>query len=328
MPKLKKKTVIIFILAVILLYVIVEVIPPLTGALASTEVLEYGKLKVSDIEDCWIVRDETVYKAPETGTMKVYAGEGTLIKRGSRILDLTSKNSDSKTIGSEGSSAYKGFRNRLGDAMVAEKDGKSDRKGLFSFYVDGYESYLTPGRIKKLTESEIKSVTKKPESLERTDATKGDPIFKIADNSAWYLVCWIDEEKIARFEKNKQVSVRLPGGTIEAKVDQVNEAGSKWQLVLKTNRYYKNFMKNRSFEAEIVTTDLEGLLISNDCLVMKDKKTGCYVKDRTGEYKFREVQTLATDGEKTMVTETQFFDEKGNPVMTVKAYDEVKKDPD
>ena len=89
MPKLKKKTILIFILIVIALYVIVEVIPPLTGALASTEVLEYGKLKVSSTEDCWIVRDETVYKTPETGTMKIYAAESTLIKRGSRILDLT-----------------------------------------------------------------------------------------------------------------------------------------------------------------------------------------------------------------------------------------------
>ena len=32
-----------------------------------------------------------------------------------------------------------------------------------------------------------------------------------------------------------------------------------------------------------------------------------------------------TDGKMTLVTEKQFFDKKGKPVNTVKAYDEVKR---
>lgn len=330
MPKLKKKTILIFILIVIALYVIVEVIPPLTGALASTEVLEYGKLKVSSTEDCWIVRDETVYKADRTSGIKVFAGEGTLIKKGSTVMQYTSskkESEDSNESGDEGSSAYKEFRDRLGDDMVAEKDGKSDRKGLFSFYIDGYESYLTPDRINKFKEDEMLNIGSVPEKVERSSAAKGDPIFKIADNSIWYLVCWIDEGEIARFEKDKQVKVKLEDSTIEAKVDRIKQAGDKWFLVLSTNRYYKDFLKLRRLEAEIISTDMKGLLISNDCLIMKGKKAGCYVKTPAGDYVFKEVQTLATDGDKTLVTETEFFDDKGKPVSTVKAYDEVKRDP-
>ena len=273
MPKLKKKTILIFILIVIALYVIVEVIPPLTGALASTEVLEYGKLKVSSTEDCWIVRDETVYKADRTSGIKVFAGEGTLIKKGSKVMQYTSskeESEDSNESGDEGSV---------------------------------------------------------PEKVERSSAAKGDPIFKIADNSIWYLVCWIDEGEIARFEKDKQVKVKLEDSTIEAKVDRIKQAGDKWFLVLSTNRYYKDFLKLRRLEAEIISTDMKGLLISNDCLIMKGKKAGCYVKTPAGDYVFKEVQTLATDGDKTLVTETEFFDDKGKPVSTVKAYDEVKRDP-
>ena len=60
---------------------------------------------------------------------------------------------------------------------------------------------------------------------------------------------------------------------------------------------------------------------------MKGTKAGCYVKTPAGDYVFKEVQTLATDGDKTLVTETEFFDDKGKPVSTVKAYDEVKRDP-
>ena len=238
MPKLKKKTIIIFILIVIALYVIVEVIPPLTGALASTEVLEYGKLKVSSVEDCWIVRDETVYKADRTGGIKVFSGEGTLIKKGSKVMRYDSSADENKGD-DEGSSSYKEFRDRLGDDMIAEKDGKSDRKGLFSFYIDGYESYLTPDKINKLKEDELLNIGSVPEKVERSSAAKGDPIFKIADNSVWYLVCWIDEGEIARFEKDKHVKVKLEDSTIEAKVDRIKQAGDKWFLVLSTNRYFR-----------------------------------------------------------------------------------------
>lgn len=327
MPKLKRKTIIIFILVVIALYVITEVIPPLTGALASTEVLEYGKLKVSSVEDCWIVRDETVYKADRTGDIKISAGEGTLIKKGARILeykDQKEENAEKK----KGSSAYKDLIDRLGDAMVAEKDGKSDRKGLFTYYVDGYEGFLTPDKLKKLKENEMMSISGVPESLERTSADAGDPIYKIADNSLWYLVCWIDEGDIARFEKDKLVKVKMPEGTIEAKVYYLRQDGEKWLLILSTNRYYKDYLKVRKVESEIISTDMEGLLISNDCLIMKGKTVGCYVKTPAGDYVFKEVQTLATDGSKTLVSEVEFFDEKGKPVSTVKAYDEVKRDPE
>jgi hypothetical protein len=37
---------------------------------------------------------------------------------------------------------------------------------------------------------------------------------------------------------------------------------------------------------------------------------------------------INTDGSKTLVSEVEFFDEKGKPVSTVKAYDEVKRDPE
>lgn len=328
MAKPKKKTILLFIFLVVILYLIVEVIPPLTGALASTEVLEYGRLKVSDECECWIIRDETVYKAAQTGTVKIYTGEGTLVKKGVKLMDFTPSEGGGKKKKEEGDSRFREMKDRLGDSMVTDNDQTSQRKGLFSMYMDGYESYLSPDNMNKLSESELKQVTKTPESLERTGVIKGDPVYKIADNSRWYLICWVEEGKIARYEKNKQVKIKLPKGTIEAKVYSTNKEGNKWQLILSTNRYYKDFLKERKLNAEIITTDMEGLLVTNDCLAMKDKKVGCYVRNTAGDYTFKEVQTLATDGEKTLVTETEFFDKKGNPVNTVKAYDEVKRDPE
>lgn len=328
MPKLKKRTIILFILAVILMYVLVEVLPRVGGALADTEIIEYGKLRVSDDVEGWIVRDETVYKASGTGNIKVFTDEGTLVKKGSKLMDFKEapkKTDQVKEESDDGTSRYKDLIKRLGDGLVFEKKQKSGRKGIFSQYVDGYESTFTPKTMKDLSESDYKQADTPPENLARETVTKGDPVYKIADNSAWYIVCWIDEEDISKYEKGKIVSVRPDKGKFDASVNDIKSDDGKWRVILKTNRYYSEFMKSRLLRAKIVTTDSEGLLISNDCLTTKDKKVGCYVKNTAGDYVFREVQTLGTDGKKTLVTEKEFFDKKGKAVKTVRAYDEVKR---
>ena len=328
MPKLKKSTIIIFILAVIVMYVLVEVLPRVGGALASTEVIEYGKLRVSDEVTGYIVRSETVYSAAETGSVKVFTDEGTLVKKGSKLMDFKKapeKADQVKEESDKGTSEYKDIIKRLGDALVPDKNQKSGRKGIFSLYIDGFEGAFTPKTINELDESDFSQADQPPESLKRENVTKGDPIYKIADNSKWYIVFWIDEEDISKYEKGKTVSVRPDDGKFDATVDNIKSDNGQWKVILRTNRYYKGFMKHRILETKIVTTDSEGLLVSNDCLTTKNKKVGCYVKNTAGDYVFKEVQTLGTDGKKTLVTEKEFFDKKGKAVKTVRAYDEVKR---
>ena len=89
MPKLRKKTIYTFILVVVALYVVIAVIPAVTGKLTRTEAVTYGELKVSDDVTCYIVRDETVYLAKSAGTMSFKVKEGELVKRGAEVM-LTS----------------------------------------------------------------------------------------------------------------------------------------------------------------------------------------------------------------------------------------------
>lgn len=328
MPKLKKKTIIIFILAVILMYVVVEVLPRVGGALADTEIIEYGKLKVSDEVKLYIVRSETVYKAAEDGEIKVFTDEGTLVKKGSKVLDFKQapkKNDQVKEDSDKGSAVNKDIVKRLGDSMEVANVNKTGRKGIFSRYVDGYEAMLTPKSMNKLKEGDYDKVNSEPEQLDGTVVEKGDPIYKIADNSMWYMVFWIDEDDISKYETEKQLTVKLGKSKVPATVHKVIAEDRKFRIVLRTNRYYNDFMKKRVTEADIITTDSEGLLISNDCLTMKNKEVGCYVKNTAGDYVFTRVQILGTDGKKTLVTEKEYFDKNGKPVNTVKAYDEVKR---
>ena len=329
MARLSKKTIVIFILLVVALYVVIEVVPSVTGALTGTETLEYGELKVSVPVNGWIVRDETVYNASKDGKMKGFADEGTLVKRGSKVVDftVTDDGEEIDTNGDEAGAKYKGIRERLGDDLIADKNQKAQRKGIFSCYIDGYENLLTPGNVKKLTTTDVNGIDDQPKDLKREKARAGEPIYKIADNSSWLMLFWIDDKDVGKFEKGNPVKIAFEDDVIEAKVNSVDQDAKRWRVSVSTSRYYKDLMKLRSAKVEIVTTDREGLLISNKCLTTKDGKVGCYVKTTTGEYIFREVQTLATDGAKTLVTETQFFDKDGQVVDTVKAYDEVLTNP-
>ncbi len=326
MARLNKKTVVIFILLVVALYIVIEIIPRVTGALTGTETLEYGQLKVEVPVNAWVARDETVYKATKSGSMKGFADEGTLVKRGSKVVDFTVSEKSSEDQ-DDGGKRYKGMIQRLGDDLKEDKNQKAQRKGLFSCYIDGYESILSPDGLSKLEYSDVKGIDKQPKDLKRKKAIAGEPIYKIADNSQWYLVFWIEDNDISKFEKGASVKIAFEDDDVEAKVYSIDQDGDRYRTVVSTNRYYKDLMKIRTADVNIVTTDMEGLLISNKCLTTKKKKVGCYVKTTTGEYVFREVQTLATDGDKTLVTETQFFDEDGNTVNTVKAYDEVLTNP-
>ena len=328
MAKLNRKTVVIFVLLVVALYIVIEVVPRVTGALTGTEILEYGELRVSVPVEAWIVRDETCYKAAKDGTMKGFVEEGSLVKRGSKVVDFTAseKGGEGDDIHDSGAK-YKGIRERLGKELIEDTDQKAQRKGIFSCYIDGYEALLNPGNMRKVAYSDVKGIDSAPKDLKRKRAHAGEPIYKIADNSQWYLLCWIESDDINNFEKGRSVKIAFEDATVDASVYSIDQDGDRYRIVVATNRYYKDLMKIRACNAEIVTTDMEGLLISNRCLTTQKKKVGCYVKTTTGEYVFREVKTLASDGEKTVVAETQFFNEDGEPVNTVKAYDEVLTDP-
>mgnify|MGYP000966106603 CR=1 FL=1 len=89
MPKPKKRTISVFILAAIALYIVIGVIPTLTGALTRTEILEYGDLKARHEIKCWIIRSETVYSVASSGIVEYKSDEGTLLRKGAKVLEFT-----------------------------------------------------------------------------------------------------------------------------------------------------------------------------------------------------------------------------------------------
>ena len=72
MSKFRKKPILIFVIALIALYIIIYIIPKVTGALVSSYTVEYGELKVADETQGYLVRDEQVYVSAASGKANRY----------------------------------------------------------------------------------------------------------------------------------------------------------------------------------------------------------------------------------------------------------------
>jgi putative membrane fusion protein len=329
MPKPKKRTIYIFVIALVTLYVVIEIIPFLTGAFTRTEILSYGQIKVEQEVVCYLVRSETVYSAPASGSLKYKFEEGSLIKRGAKVLTF-----DKDPSGDSGeedllkNSEYKEIIARLGDKLVTDSNSTAASRGIFSTYIDGYEAVFTPDGMEQMKYEDVSGVSMKPTDVLRATTLRGEPIYKIADNSSWHMIFWIDNHEAGKFEVGNNVTVALPDGDVKAAISKLVADEDKFMVVLTTNRYYKSFASQRKVEATVMMVDQRGLLVSNSSLTTKDGIVGVYIKNTIGEFVFKPVRTVATDGEKTLVLEDVYYDEKGQPIETVNVYDEVLKKPE
>lgn len=328
MAKKNRRYVYIFILVLIALYVIIYVIPRVTGAFETTEILRSGSLQGTEDTVCYFVRDEQVYTAGAAGTLKYRIKEGTHIRRGTKVAALTQeKKNTSKTDKNENQSKYSEIINRLSDGVIRTTDCKSQSSGIVSYYVDGYENFFTPDRIENLKHEDVKDLKVEAEDTVRKSALEQEPIFKISDNDNWYLVCWVEVASVARYETGNSVTIQLAEGDIKATIQNIIEAGDEWKIIFRSNRYYEGFSKSRVEEARIVTEDYNGLIAENNSITTRDGQPGVMVRRTDGDYTFTRVQILARAGEYSVLKENSFTDEEGNTVNTVKVYDEILKKP-
>ena len=326
MPKLKRKTIVIYILAIIVLYLIIAVIPSITDALTATETVHYGKLTVKDQVTGVVVRDETVYTAGVSGTVDFRLKEGDVITKGTRVLDIKEVDGEENNASSP-SGKYSDIIASLDKDTIEDDKGISQRRGKYSHYADGYENFYTPSSMKKITASDMKNHGNDSVDLRRKEVIKGEPVYRVADNKSWYVLCWLDENSAGKYKKGNNVKLQMPDGWVKASVYDIAREGHQWKLILRSSGYCKNWEKIRVAEMSIVTADSEGLIISSKSLTTKNGQVGVYVRSTTEDYVFTPVQVLGTDGKNTMVSESAYYDKKGNSVHTVEIYDEVLKNP-
>lgn len=386
----------LFFMTLIILFIIIYVFPNVTGALKKTEIIEYGSLQVTDHVTAYIVRNETVYFANKSGTIHYYIPEGEQVRKGTKILDITSGGSSDKESNYRKLmgriSKFNGGESLFNDdikkiktqiaklendrtaalnageeeqaarieqqiqrlnqkeeyiqatdqsakeeiikqnksinrAGVMPEDYVSQSNGVISYYIDGYESEFSPESMTLLSREKVRGLNIDVQNVTRETTLAKEPLYKVVDNKKWYAVFWVAPENIVKYEKGKKATINLPLGQVEGKISDIIDDEGQWLVIMEFNRYYEEFDQIRKVDAEVITSDYSGLIIRNESITSKDGQPGVYVRDKSGEYVFKPVKIITSDGEWSLVEVSYYYTKDGARVDTVNIYDEILKKP-
>jgi len=320
MTNKKKLAAMLFILACILLYTVIYVIPGVTGALKKTEIINYGELTVTDDIICYLVRNEKIYLSDANGDINYYYEEGEHVRRGTKILDIQKKN-----VG-EPKNEYEAILEKSGSAVGTQENDITSFNGIVSYFIDGYEDYFTIEKMEKLKYDKVSKLDIEAINLTRKETFVNEPIYKICDNSTWYVIGWVENGNVSKYVIGENVKIKLPKGEIAGSIENIIEDEDKWLIIMKTDMYYEEFGKMRSGEATITTANASGIIIKNESITTDENgNIGVYVKKKNKDYEFKPIKVINTDGEISAVEVSFFYDEKGNEIKTVDVYDEILK---
>jgi hypothetical protein len=84
------------------------------------------------------------------------------------------------------------------------------KAGIVSYRIDGYETVLTPGRIKELSPDELQRIIKSTSdgSGETGGVKTGEPFVKIIRGTDIYLAAEISPERADTFEEGGSIKLR------------------------------------------------------------------------------------------------------------------------
>lgn len=202
--------------------------------------------------------------------------------------------------------------------------------GYVSYIIDGYEAELNPLTMTLLNKDKVSKIDDSNKNLKRSMTLKHEPLFKIVDNTGWYVTFWIDESDMGKYNVGNEVELVLDDAQLNAKVDSVIDSDGDIQVILKSTEYYENLPTLRKMNIEVVTSDSSGLIIKNSFLASEDDMTGVYVRDIDGSVEFTPVKVKSTDGEYSIVESGYFtvYDketELTEQYKTVNVFDEIVK---
>lgn len=320
--KKTKRTIFIYLAIVLILYIVVEVLPEVTDIFETTQTLEPGTLRLSYETTGYLIKDESVGVAAESGDIQYLVSVGTAVKKGYPVVEITPDGRD------RDSSRFSEYMDRLKGFEGLSEESSSPVSGVFSLTIDGYEDYFTPDNMEKVKRETVESLSFDSVNLERDSVVKGEPVYKVSTDDNWYVLCWVDRKTAEMYTEGRNVSLELPDGAVDARVHSVSSDGEDYRVIFYLDVYYESFAESRAVDMSIVTSDNEGLIVDNRCIVKKDGHEGVYVVDKNGDYTFTRISVISTDGNESVIEDATFIDEDGQQVYTVDVYDEVLKHPD
>ena len=175
------------------------------------------------------------------------------------------------------------------------------REGVVSFYIDGYESDLTPANLKTLSIADVRAVLA-GNNLETTRQTKNNGIYRIVDQDHWYVAVLANGNTWTPMVGQDNYYMQMEGFddlSFTASVYSVQKEGDTTLAVFEVKDPMGPLIYRRSGKAQFSIT-LTGLSVRTEALYNENGQVGVWVYDVPGGT-FVPVEVLSTDGNIAMI---------------------------
>ena len=214
-----------------------------------------------------IIREETVYTAPEAGYVKLLAREGKRVAYGEEIARL-----NNRTI-------------------------YNHHAGLLSYAVDGLEEVLTFSSINNMTVDKYRSYKRNfKQNFNNDYIRKGQALFRIINNNNMYLIIPCDKEEIRRYRLMETVFIEIDepdNKLVEANIIDIKIEDEQGLLVVRLNLFLEEWLNTRRVNFHFLKNIYRGIAIPRKAIFTTTAGEGVLVYDPLrNTYNFVQIRVL------------------------------------
>lgn len=153
----------------------------------------------------------------------------------------------------------------------------ASQSGVFSGYVDGYESLLTPEMLATITPGQLDQLSAQRPPADST------AVGKLVTDSTWYFVCALDQEDAQRLIEGRSVTIRFSrdwSGELDMTVERIGDAeNGRSAVVFSADKFLSDTTLLRRQTVELVFDSTTGIRVPRQALrvdqqTVTDEETG------------------------------------------------------
>ena len=190
---------------------------------------------------------------------------------------------------------------RLSSIQSWRTVSNADRDGVVSFYIDGYETDLTPDTLNALSIAQVRSVLA-GERLENTRQTLNNGIYRIVDQNHWYVAVLYNGNTWTPMVGQNNYYIQMEGFedlSYTASVYSVQKENDSTLAIFEVRDPIGPLIYRRTGKAQFSIT-LTGLSVRVEALYNENGQMGVWVYDVPGGT-FVPVEVLSTNGSISMI---------------------------
>ena len=190
---------------------------------------------------------------------------------------------------------------RLSSIQSWRTVSNADRDGVVSFYIDGYETALTPDSLNALSIAQVRQVLA-GERLENTRQTLNNGIYRIVNQNRWYVAVLYRGNTWTPMVGQDNYFIQMEGFddlTYTASVYSVQKENDSTLAIFEVRDPIGPLIYRRTGKAQFSIT-LTGLSVRVEALYNENGQMGVWVYDVPGGT-FVPVEVLSTDGSIAMI---------------------------